>query len=254
METVGQLRKAVVFHLYYHELWEKIKPYLLNLQEIGAFDLYITTPVENKELFDSIKQSFSCAVNIYIYIVKNEGADLYPFFEVLDSLDLDQYDILYKIHTKRDVKQRRKINGINCGLHYWRECMLNDILGKTTVRNRLQDFIDDEKLGASGYFPYLISIPHSPDKYYGGTIFMARAHLYKCLQHKYAVHDFVNTSGNRFSDFTYQCEALLGCCIAEQGYSYRKGSMLRNFILKLLSHRVTYPLYEFYVNKCILKT
>ncbi len=131
--------------------------------------------------------------------------------------------------------------------------MLNDILGKTTVRNRLQDFIDDEKLGASGYFPYLISIPHSPDKYYGGTIFMARAHLYKCLQHKYAVHDFINTSGNRFSDFTYQCEALLGCCIAEQGYSYRKGSMLRNFILKLLSHRVTYPLYEFYVNKCILK-
>lgn len=57
METVGQLRKAVVFHLYYHELWEKIKPYLLNLQEIGAFDLYITTPVENKELFNSIKQS-----------------------------------------------------------------------------------------------------------------------------------------------------------------------------------------------------
>ena len=52
METVGQLRKAVVFHLYYHELWEKIKPYLLNLQEVGAFDLYITTPVENKELFE----------------------------------------------------------------------------------------------------------------------------------------------------------------------------------------------------------
>ncbi len=71
METVGQLRKAVVFHLYYHGLWEKIKPYLLNLQEVGAFDLYITPPVENKELFDSIKQSFSCAVNIYIYIVKH---------------------------------------------------------------------------------------------------------------------------------------------------------------------------------------
>lgn len=68
MNTVEQLRKAVVFHLYYHELWEKIKPYLLNLQEIGSFDLYVTSPVENAELFDSIKQSFSDTVNIYIYI------------------------------------------------------------------------------------------------------------------------------------------------------------------------------------------
>ena len=72
METVGQLRKAVVFHLYYHELWEKIKPYLLNLQEIGAFDLYITTPVENKELFDSIKQSFSCAGYLFLYLFNEQ--------------------------------------------------------------------------------------------------------------------------------------------------------------------------------------
>ena len=57
MNTVEQLRKAVVFHLYYHELWEKIKPYLLNLQEIGSFDLYVTSPVENAELFDSMKEN-----------------------------------------------------------------------------------------------------------------------------------------------------------------------------------------------------
>lgn len=79
--------------------------------------------------------------------------------------------------------------------------MINDILGKYTVRNRLQDFIDDEKLGASGYFSCLISVPHSPNKYYGGTIFMARAHLYKCLQHKYAVHDFINTKRQPFFRF-----------------------------------------------------
>ncbi|MDE5681140.1 MAG: rhamnan synthesis F family protein [Mailhella sp.] len=106
MNTVEQLRKAVVFHLYYHELWEKIKPYLLNLQEIGSFDLYVTSPVENAELFDSIKQSFSDTVNIYI--LKNVGADLYPFFEVINSLDLEQYDILYKIHTKRNVNNGEK--------------------------------------------------------------------------------------------------------------------------------------------------
>lgn len=190
---------------------------------------------------------------IYIYILPNEGADLYPFFEIINSISLDNYDILYKIHTKRDVKQRRKINGVNCGLHYWRECMLNDILGKENIRSRLQDFLDDSSLGASGYFPYLISSPHSLNQFYGGTIFMARAPLYKCLQHKFTVTDFINTTEDRFSQFTYHCEGILGNCIAEQGYTYRKGSTFVIFILKLLSHRITYSLYKWYVNKFILK-
>lgn len=131
--------------------------------------------------------------------------------------------------------------------------MINDILGKENIKNRLQDFIDDAELGTSGYFPYLISYGETDKKHYGGTIFMARASLYKCLQHKFKVTDFINTSEKRFSDFTYHCESVLGHCIAEQGYTYRKGSMLTNFILKLLSHRITYPLYKLYVNKFILK-
>lgn len=273
MADIAHLKKVVIFHLYYHELWEKIKPYLLNLQEISPFDLFITTPFENDDLFTKIKQSFSDSVNISIRITPNEGADLYPFFDVLDSIDLDNYDILYKIHTKRDVKQRRKINGVNCGLHYWRECMLNDILGKKNIRSRLQDFLDDETLGASGYFPYLISSPYVSNnnsvntaykifdenlpliscyKHYGGTIFMARASLYKCLQHRFVVSDFVNTGTERFSDFTYLCEGLLGFCIAGQGYTYRKGNMFFYYLLKLVSHRITYPLYKKFVNKFIL--
>lgn len=64
---ICQLRKVVIFHLYYHELWEKIKPYLLNLQAISPFDLFITTTKENKELFSEIKQSLPYAA-IYIYI------------------------------------------------------------------------------------------------------------------------------------------------------------------------------------------
>lgn len=63
---ICQLRKVVIFHLYYHELWEKIKPYLLNLQEISSFDLFITTTAaENKGLFEEIKQFLPRAA-IYI--------------------------------------------------------------------------------------------------------------------------------------------------------------------------------------------
>lgn len=250
MKTVESLRKAVILHLYYHELWEEIKPYLLNLKEIGKFDLYVTVTSADESLFQDIKQSGNGAV--YIYIVDNEGADLYPFFYVLDKIDLDSYDILYKIHTKRNVKQRRKINGVNCGLHYWRECMLNDILGKKNIVSRLQDFIDDEKLGASGYYPYLISYKNSIYKFYGGTIFMARSFLYKCFQHKFTKENFVNSGKERFSEFTYSCEGMLGTCVAEQGYTYKKGSSLQKFFLKLLSHRISYLLYRWYVDRFIL--
>lgn len=273
MRDIAQLKKIVIFHLYYHELWENIKPYLLNLQEISPFDLFITTPFENKKLFEEIRQSLSSEINISFSILPNEGADLYPFCEVISSINLDKYDILYKIHTKRNVKQRRKINGINCGLHYWRECMLNDILGKKNIRSRLQDFLDDEKLGASGYYPYLIASQYFSNKnyvndqykffdenlpliscykHYGGTIFMARAQLYKCLQNRFKEADFVNTGNERFSDFTYLCEGILGYCVAGQGYSYRKGNMAFYCILKLLSHRITYPLYRLFVDKVIL--
>lgn len=248
MKTVQSLKKLVVLHLYYHELWKDIKPYLLNLKQISDFDLYVTVTYPNEVLFEDIKQ-FG---NVQIYVVENEGADLYPFFYVLDKIDLDSYDILYKIHSKRNVKQRIKINGVNCGLYYWRECMFNDILGKKNIVQRLQDFLDDENLGASGYYPYLISYKNSVRKFYGGTIFMARSSIFKCFQHKFTKENFVNLGNERFSDFTYDCERMLGTCVADCGYTYRKGSSTQKFLLKLLSHRISYSLYRWYVDRFIL--
>ena len=267
-QEIVKLKKLVILHLYYHELWENIKPYLINLKQISEFDLYVTTTAHNEKLFKEITGLF----NAVILTVDNAGADLYPFFYVINSINLDNYDIIYKIHSKRNVKQRRKIKGVNCGLHYWRECMLNDILGSKNIEKRLQDFIDDKNLGASGYAPYLITFSLSESssltysdavscsnlkkissfKYYGGTIFMARAGLFKCLQHKFTIEDFVSDTNERFSEFTYFCEALLGYCIAAQGYDYKKGSRLLKAVLILLSHRITYPLYKFFVNKFIL--
>lgn len=70
---ICQLRKVVIFHLYYHELWEKIKPYLLNLQAISPFDLFITTTKKSEKLFAEIKKSLPhVSVYIYIYILMKE--------------------------------------------------------------------------------------------------------------------------------------------------------------------------------------
>ncbi len=272
------LRKAVIFHLYYQEMWEKFKSYLKNLEEISGFDLYITTPRYNEELFHDIQNSFSESVHIKIQIVENLGADLYPFIEVINSINLDDYDVIYKIHTKRDLDQRVKVEGINCGLKYWREFMINDILGKSLISSRLNDFIINPMLGESGFFPYLILVKfggdkryHYPDefskenkvcklplcqqyKFYAGTMFMIRASLLKCLQGNFGKKDFeVVKSGEKFAYYSYIMEAYLGYIVTAQGYEYKKGSFIQKLILKLLSHRISYPLFRYYADNIILK-
>lgn len=275
--NIENLRKLVIFHLYYQEMWDIFIPYLKNLEEISGFDLFITVTKEDREVFSKIKSSFSSKVNIKIQIVENLGADLYPFLEVINSIDLEQYDIIYKIHTKRDMKQRSKIENISCGLIYWREFMLNDILGKSLIKSRLQDFIDNNKLGVSGFYPYLVFVHENNSAYhnsksfitenkicnvsyvkdfsfYAGTIFMIRPCLLKCLQGNFDKEQFRKIDGNnKFSVYAYLMEAYLGYIVAAQDYEYKQGSKIQKFILKLLSHRITYPLFRYYADNIILK-
>ena len=275
---IQSLRKAVIFHLYYQEMWNIFVPYLKNLEDISGFDLFITTTVENKDLFTEIENTFSDSVNVQIKVLENLGADLYPFIEILNRIDLDNYDIIYKIHTKRDLNQRVKIEGINCGLTYWRELMINDILGNSLIHLRLTDFINNSSLGVSGFFPYLISVKQGGDKryhypsefskenilcklplceqykFYAGTVFMIRANLLKCLQGNFTKKDFMIVNENeKFAYYSYIIEAYLGYIVVAQGYEYKQGNKLQKFILKLLSHRITYPIFRYYVDNIILK-
>lgn len=63
-------RLCVILHLYYQNMWDEIKEYLINLQNISGFDLFITCIEENNNLFNDIYNSFNKSVNVKIDLVK----------------------------------------------------------------------------------------------------------------------------------------------------------------------------------------
>lgn len=275
-------RICVICHLYYQYMWEEIKEYLSNLEQHTAFDLYITCTETNEELFKKIMSDFNENVKVEINIINNgQGADISPFIYILNKINLEDYDLVYKIHTKQNIAGifTKLPKFTNCkiyiGENLWRDFMFTSILGKNNVKKVLDTFKKHKDVGCMGFNPLLITFPikimdkpknyselHSQfgfkelDKYkiYVGTIFAIRTELLKCIQNKYNLKDFTTPSKEKFSHLTYLFEGFLGYLVESQGFKFKSVySNLHKFCLELLSHRDLFPLFKFYVNKCILK-
>ena len=88
----------VVVHIYYEELWPELAALLVQLHD--PFDLRVTC-VQHLEVISAIVHAeFPDA---QVELVENRGFDVGPFLHVIDSVDLDDYDAVVKLHTKRDI-------------------------------------------------------------------------------------------------------------------------------------------------------
>lgn len=273
-------RVCVILHLYYQNMWTEIKGYLKNLEKsVSKFDLFVTHSKENKNLFDEIKTSFKDGVNVKTMQVENlKGGDIYPFIKVLDEINLEDYDFIYKLHTKQDINFDFKMNGIFLHGSLWRNFMFNEILGWGKVKSALNKFQKNKKLGIYGFAPLLFSVPNNeynffPSveylfkdygeklnlqrlnsyKFYGGIIFLIRSEILKPLQNVFNENDFIE--GKKFSKATYAIEALFGYIVKSQNYLYDNENPFYFKILKFLSHKNKFArfLYRLYVNLFIFK-
>ncbi len=90
---------AVVVHLFYHDSWNLIEEKLNNIPE--KFDLFITTPKDNKKLFDKITKTFP---GTYIIKTPNLGRDILPFLKLMTVIkDFKNYQVVLKIHSKKSL-------------------------------------------------------------------------------------------------------------------------------------------------------
>lgn len=275
-------RICVILHLFYQDLWPEIKNYLLNLKNISDFDLYITLIKENDEISADIISIFS---NAKIEIIPNtKGADIYPFIHILNQINLDNYDIIYKLHTKQNIENKyQRLGGIKVknityvGGSLWRDFMFSEILGYTTSKKCIEIFKKNLSVGAVGFMPFLISVSDSNHKifekpsnlynifkniidikllkkysFFAGTIFAIRASLLKCIQNKFTIDNFIDKTSQKFSINAYRLEDLLGYVVEAQDYKFSGTNKYSNrIILQLLSNRLFYPLFKFYVDKLI---
>lgn len=286
-KVIKQQKICVICHLYYQHMWDEIKEYLKNLEEVNSFDLFITVQENNEKLFEDIKNSFNKNVKVNINMMEpTKGADIYPFIETINKINLDDYDLVYKIHTKQNVPQFKakfpKHMNINIyiGEQLWRNFLLNAILGKHNVKKVLGKFQKDTRIGSVGFYPLQVKLKSickgdyldehykgklisqnlkssnsKNSKFYGGTIFVIRADILKCIQNVFDKEDFLTTNENeKFSPAAYFIEGLFGYMVKAQGYNYYSTyNKFHKTILQILSHNDMIPLFKFYVNNFIFK-
>lgn len=254
-------RECVILHLYYQYMWDEICAYLKNLEAETNFDLFITCVERNEKLFRRIRATFNPHINVTIYIVKDiKGADTYPFFYVLNKINLNDYTIIFKLHTKRNLptfKEKLSWVGVNfyVGKGLWRNFLINAILGKSYIKKTLQTFYHNQKVGMIGFGPLLVTakgkaideselFPLTDSQrvdyysYFAGTIFAIRANILKPLQYKYDEKPFLSAE-NKFSPLGWYMEHFYGYLVRSYNFDIvGNNSIFTKYFLELLSHNI----------------
>ena len=246
-----QLSLAVHLHLYYLEMWPEIKRLLANMGDY-PYDLYVTMVAENSQIAEDIRAFHQ---NSTIWVVENRGYDIGPFIDFLHHIDLNQYDLIMKLHTKN------KNNGIETYIgnyvfdrSIWVYCLTNALLGSSRIfKKNIQAFTNLPKLGVIGS-KYLIAskLPDTDGvqsgaltlikqlgfaktanlKFIAGTMFMCRSKLLQKIKENYKISDFDITDGHvKNGTLAHMMERVLGYVVTAQGYEIK--GFDKNYILFL---------------------
>lgn len=230
---------AVHLHIYYENMWPFIKSYLQNLENL-KYDLFVTLVKKNSALEEEIR---SYAPNCRIFVIENRGYDVGPFVYFLHQINLDDYDLILKIHTKsRQGNVLTSINGKFFSRRKWVDVLLNSLIGsKQMIATNLANFENKKELGmiASKYLiakdkdlsaemrqaikVVLQRLGYSDNKeimFVPGTMFWVRASLFKSLKHNFVLEDFSSTDGKiRNGTFAHVMERVFGAVVLAQNFT-----------------------------------
>ncbi len=208
------MRIAVHLHLHYLDQLDYFIGQLANLGGI-PFDLFVTLTVENEDVVQKVR---AFKPDARIWVVENRGYDVGPFIDFLNQIDLDAYDYILKLHTKgTSWAKNTKLNGYYVSNTDWARLLVEALLkspemvyanlnllathphvtllgSKTCICNQALHY---EKLlpQINGVLSRLQLAPVSRCEFLGGTMFMARAGIFKPLQNKFGLSDFEPTNG-----------------------------------------------------------
>lgn len=242
------MKICVCLHLYYWEMIPEMKRYLDSIPE---YDLYITTSDENRAREQDIRDAFGNAAIIY---TDNIGFDVYPFVRFLEEVNLERYDLVYKIHTKKDIPIEYSLNGYDLKEGKWRYYLLDSILGSTEkVMQTVNAFERDSRLGMMGSKELIIrngDIDKDIDmekvrvvmselglsivkrEFIAGSMFVVRASLLKAVKSRnFRQEEFPPYLPRDWNGLPYCLERCFGCMVSAQGYRLKgiyAGSTLEN--------------------------
>ncbi len=218
---------AVHLHIYYEEMWGELAGCLGALQG-HDYDLFVTLVKPNAELEGKIK-AFKPTVEIFV--VENRGYDVGAFIYVLNHINLNNYDYVIKLHTKRNLQQKVSDigNGFGCLGGMWREWLLS-FMQPRHLEKCLSALAKNPHLGACCYYKcihpienfrgisaearerykdYMFGLPSY--SFVAGTMFIMRADLLTDVQKMSIKQELFDEPDARHSmQFAHIMERTLG--------------------------------------------
>ena len=188
------MKLLIHVHVFHKELWDALVPSIRNLCNYDH-ELYFTTPHEDVELKQTIINAFPEG---HYLTLPNDGYDITPFLTILKRVNLDDFDYIAKLHTKRDVS--RWVNAIPFYKSWWRNYLLAPFKGRNLTKTlstfqhhpsigmiahdaliMSHDTLDDVATAKNRLTQYNLTPPQNCH-YVPGTMFIARAKLFKPFQ------------------------------------------------------------------------
>ena len=225
---------AVILHLFYMDAWGEIKSYINGLKPYDI-DLYISYVDEfkNDNVLADVKKSFPQAV---LFEYPNQGFDIGSFVDILNKINLDNYDVVYKLHSKGIHRKKIFIYDQIFKKRDWFENLWNGLFGYKKTDEIIKLLTSDNKIGIVAAENLIVKDPphkqhftHKANKkigipilddyhYVAGTCFAIRSKLLKPIQSlNYTINNFETVKRGVFST-AHVMERLICACIETQGY------------------------------------
>lgn len=236
------MKTLCIVHVFYPEFWPELKSCLHNVD--GPVDLIVTYVDESKGIPELVRRDFPSARFVFC---ENRGFDVWPFLKALQTVDLSEYSILVKLHTKRDVNRDGKplfFNHCHFSGSAWREYLLGFIRDKErweATKSRLLmpgiGMVADRHVimgkndtpwtntrrsmdMAVEFVEKLYGAPVAANpRFVAGTMFAARPALFARLLAKgWSADDFSPSVRDKTEQTAHLLERVLGVVVAAEGF------------------------------------
>lgn len=232
------MKMLVHFHVYYHDQVPWFIGKLRHIRNVD-WDLLVTWAAPNPVTESLIRD---CKPEARFLQVENVGYDVWPFIAALQSIDLDAYDFILKLHTKNSSAVRHRINGLTMYGFRWRDMLVDALLGSAEqFRSVWERMTANPKAGIACNAALLckpsVGLPedtaplfkemeriglHTEDlRFCGGTMFLARtAPLHFLRNLDLTASSFSSSSASHsFGSLAHIYERIITFCITGQGYA-----------------------------------
>ena len=138
-----RINVGVLIHVFYPDLWRELAAFARNFRN-RSFDIFINVvdDVWTPELHEEIR---SLAPGAFVQLSNNRGHDIGGAIRLLDSVDIDRYDLFAFMHTKKSPHISIK------RANDWRRALLRAFAGSPEIAEECVDLmLSDPSVGMIG--------------------------------------------------------------------------------------------------------